>query len=162
MDTHLKEPIFVAGGEDRFHNESMLPRCKLSAKDTNGNLCVLGGNHDNPPGRIGIPLHFHHDQDEFWYIVEGEYVFQIGDRKIRAKTGDALFSPRRVPHSIRQMTERGSLLTVCHPAGTPEEFFRELAQLRGGKRDGPMPAPECLPELFRKHGMEIVGPVVEI
>ena len=89
-------------------------------------------------------------------------MFQIGDRKIRAKTGDALFSPRRVPHSIRQMTERGSLLTVCHPAGTPEEFFRELAQLRGGKRDGPMPAPECLPELFRKHGMEIVGPVVEI
>ena len=38
MDTHLKEPIFVAGGEDRFHDESMLPRCKLSAKDTNGAL----------------------------------------------------------------------------------------------------------------------------
>jgi quercetin 2,3-dioxygenase len=163
-----KEGVFIAGGEDRFHDDTMLPRCKLSAKDTNGALSILGGDHDNPGraaaaanGKFGVPLHIHDDQDEFWYIVDGEYLFQIGDRKFRAKAADALFGPRRVPHSIRQLSEHGSLLSVLQPAGTIEDFFHELAQLRGG-RVGRMPSPERLAELFRSHGMEIVGPVVEL
>jgi mannose-6-phosphate isomerase-like protein (cupin superfamily) len=153
-----KSPIFVAGGEDRFHDPMMFPRCKLSGRDTNGAICVLGGDQDNL-FRAAVPLHVHHDQDEFWFIVEGEYLFQVGDQKIWAKTGDAVFGPRGVPHSPRQMSERGSLVSILQPAGTIEDFFRELGQLR--HTEGGMPQDERLANVFRKHGMEIVGPIVE-
>jgi hypothetical protein len=47
----------------------------------------------------------------------------------------------------------------AQPAGTLEEFFHELAQLR--PKEGTMPPPERMAQLFRVHGMEIVGPAVE-
>jgi quercetin 2,3-dioxygenase len=165
-----KEAVFVPNGEDRFHDETMLPHCKLSARDTNGALCILGGDHGNPLRarriadareriRRGVPLHIHHDQDEFWYIVDGEYLFQIGDRKMRAKAGDSVFAPRGVPHSPRQISEHGSLLSVLQPAGSIEEFFREWAELL--KKVRGMPSSQEMAEVFRAHGMEIVGPAVE-
>src|SRR5712691_3112648 len=58
-----KEPVFVAAGEDRFHEQSRLPRCKLSGKDTNGMLSIFGsgGPLSLPSGsRAGVPLHVHH------------------------------------------------------------------------------------------------------
>jgi mannose-6-phosphate isomerase-like protein (cupin superfamily) len=168
-----KEVVFVPNGEDRFHEETMLPHCKLSAKDTNGALCIFGGDHSNPlragnPQRIasarkmirrGVPLHVHHHQDEFWYIVDGEYSLQIGDRKMRAKAGDSVFAPRGIPHSPRLISEQGSLLSVLQPAGSIEDFFREWAKLL--KKAGAMPTSEQMAEVFRTHGMEIVGPAVE-
>lgn len=114
-----KEAVFVAAGEDRFHDAAMLPHCKLSAKDTNGAMCVFGSPRSNGSHRgAAVPLHVHHDQDEFWYVGEGEVLFQVGDRKMRAQTGDAVFGPRRVPHSLRYMSEGGSLISVLQPAGT--------------------------------------------
>ena len=154
-----KGSVFVAGGEDRFRDETVFPRCKLSGKDTNGALCVVGGDHNNL-FNAAVPLHVHHNQDEFWYIVDGEFLFQVGDRKIRAKAGDSLFGPRGVPHSPRQISKAGSLLSVLQPAGTIEEFFRELAKIL--RKEGGMPSPEQMAQLFRAHGMEIVGPVVEL
>src|SRR5215472_12823232 len=167
-----KEAVFVANGEDRFHDETMLTHIKLSAKDTNGALCILGGDHGNPLAanprrtadvleriRRGVPLHIHHDQDEFWYIVDGEFLFQIGNRKVRAKAGDSVFAQRGIPHSPRLISEQGSLLSVLQPAGSIEEFFRDWAKLL--KKVGGMPSSEQMAEVFRAHGMEIVGPAVE-
>ena len=154
-----KEPVFVAAGEDRFHDQTMLPQCKLSAKDTKGAMSVFGTPRNFPVRGSAVPLHVHHRQDEFWYVAEGEVLFQVGDRKIRAQAGDTVFGPRGVPHSLRSMAEHGSLISILQPAGTLEEFFHELAQLR--MKEGTMPPPERMAELFRAHGMEIVGPAVE-
>ena len=104
----------------------------------------------------GVPLHVHHHQDEWWYILTGEYLFQIGDRRIRAKVGDAVFAPRGVPHSPLRLSQSSSNITLFQPAGTMEEFFHEVAKLRPGTGQGV--AVESMGELFRAHGMEIVGP----
>src|SRR5690349_12712155 len=99
-----KEAIVVTAGEDRFLQEKWTTPapCKLSGRDTNGAMAVFGGVRRGPGGRI--PLHIHHDQDECWYILEGEYVIQVGDRKIHAKAGDFVFGPRGVPHSPLRIT----------------------------------------------------------
>lgn len=165
-----KEPVFVAAGEDRFHEQSRLPNCKLSGKDTNGMLSIFasGDPLSLPPGdpitktlgRPGVPLHVHHAQDEFLYVLDGEWIFQVGERKIRARSGDSIFGPRGIPHSLRQLSGTpNKLVSIFQPAGTMEEFLLEWAQMR--RKEGRMPSPEQMADLFRAHGMEIVGPVVE-
>lgn len=151
-----KEAIFVRAGEDRSHTAVTIAKCKLSGRDTNGTLSIFGGDA-KPPG--GVPLHVHHDQDEWWYVLDGEHLFQIGDKKIRAKAGDSLFGPRGVPHSPRQLSPQGTVLTAFQPAGTMEEFFQELA--KAAREAGGVPAREVMAALFQAHRMQIVGPMVE-
>ena len=72
----------VAAGKDRFNEQIKLggpggePNdCKVSGKDTDGAMSVFeftGG---------GWPKHLHHDQDEWIYVVEGEFEFQVGESK---------------------------------------------------------------------------------
>ena len=64
----------VAAGKDRFGEHIKLggePNdCKVSGKDTGGAMCVF-----EFTGRGGGPRHLHHDQDEWIYVVEGEFEF---------------------------------------------------------------------------------------
>src|ERR1700726_1305974 len=58
---HLQEELFFIGG--RFD-------CKVSSKDTNGDLCI----YDTVRQEKGGPaLHLHHNQDEWFYIIKGEF-----------------------------------------------------------------------------------------
>lgn len=69
--------------------------CEVSGKDTDGAMSVFeftGG---------GWPRHLHHDQDEWIYVVEGEFEFQVGenDKRYRLGTGESVFLPRKVAHA---------------------------------------------------------------
>ena len=68
---------------------------KVSTEDSHGGLLVVEMTHHakGGPGR-----HFHYEQDEWFYVVEGEYVFEVGQERIRLKPGDSVFGPRKVPH----------------------------------------------------------------
>jgi len=52
---------------------------KILGKDTNGHWAVF---EIYSKGKTGPALHVHQDQDETVYILEGEYLYQIGDEKI--------------------------------------------------------------------------------
>ena len=106
----------------------------------------------------GIPLHIHHDQDECWYILKGEYLIHVGDRRIHAKAGDFVFGPRGVPHSPYRLTT-GLNLTMFQPAGTMEESFQLGTEFHAVR--SVWPPGERVAVFWRKHGMEIVGPPVE-
>ena len=77
----------------------------------------------------GVCLHVHEREDETWFILEGEYVFQVGSQTISAHAGDYLFGPRSVPHSYanRSASVARALIMVT-PAGF-EGFWRESARL---------------------------------
>jgi len=55
---------------------------KVSTEDSHGGLLVVEMTHHakGGPGR-----HFHYDQDEWFYVVEGEYVLEVGQERIRLK-----------------------------------------------------------------------------
>lgn len=151
----------VAAGKDRFDEQITVGQepsdCKVSGRDTDGAICVFefAGSHAGP-------RHVHPDQDEWLYILDGEYEFEVGGKeRFRAGPGESVFLPRGVQHAwISTSLKPGKVLNVYQPAGAMEDFFRELG--RYGKKGAP-PVHEALSfeqlgKLFKDHGLEMVGP----
>ena len=75
----------------------------------------------------GPPRHRHLAQDEWFYVVEGEFELEVGDPRFRLLPGDSVFAPRQVPHVWAHIGNgRGRMLIVFTPAGQMEAFFRVM------------------------------------
>jgi quercetin 2,3-dioxygenase len=152
------QPFVVKGGQGRFGESTKLMGLnpndiKVSGKDTNGQLTVFEytGNTKGGP-----PLHIHPNQDEIFFIREGEYKFQVGSEQYRLGVGDLVFLPRNVPHTFAQLTETGKLFFFLQPSGKMEDYFRVLHKLEG------RPSPEALAKIFADHDMRVVGPPITL
>jgi mannose-6-phosphate isomerase-like protein (cupin superfamily) len=145
----------VAAGDDRFGAPLLYVageyfHCKVSGKDTDGALCIY---ETIRTSRSGPPLHYHRDQDEWFFVRKGEFLFQIGDEKFRLAAGDSVLAPRQVPHTFVNTGDEGVLLIAYQPAGTMERFLVDASRLLSTQ-----PATEEWHALCRLHGVEIVGP----
>ena len=125
---------------------------KVSTADSHGTLLVIElTNH----AKGGVPRHIHYEQDEWFYVVEGEYIIEVGRERFRLKPGDSAFGPRKVPHVWAFVGDGlGRLLGTITPAGQLEAFFRATA-----REHAPLPLD---PALFRAYGFELVGPPLTI
>src|SRR5437667_12713116 len=94
------EGFSIAAGDDRFGEHIILgPKdargepidCKVSAKDTAGAMCAFEFNC-----HAGGPKHLHHDQDEWIYIIDGQFEFYVGKKQFRLGAGECVFIPRKV------------------------------------------------------------------
>ena len=127
---------------------------KVSSAETEGDLFVIENTNDS---RGGPPRHLHYEQEEWFYVVEGEYVAEIGDERYRLGPGDSVFAPRKTAHVWAHVGEgTGRLLVAFRPAGEMEAFFDAMSQVAGA------PSREELHGLFRSHGMEITGPPLAV
>src|SRR6516164_2168923 len=96
---------------------------KISSRDTNGAFAVFEGFTEPLQGP---PLHRHRDEDEWWYIVEGEYRFEVDGEEIYASAGDTVFAPRGSSHTFQNIgAERGRTIGTSVPGGL-DVFFEEL------------------------------------
>jgi quercetin 2,3-dioxygenase len=80
---------------------------KVAGQDTSGQLSIFAGEyhrHDGPP------LHVHYQQDEEFYITEGEFLVQVGEERFTLKAGDLIFLPRNIPHSFLTLSETGQMV----------------------------------------------------
>ena len=147
----------VKASESRFNEKTLIggknPNdIKVSQKDTNGDLTVFEytGN-----AKGGPPLHIHPHQDEIFFIVQGEYLFQVGDEKHTLKAGDTIFLPRAVPHAFAQLSDNGKMFFLFQPSGKMEDYFRALGNLTAP------PTPEQGAKIFADHDMKVVGPPLQ-
>jgi quercetin 2,3-dioxygenase len=144
----------VKSGQDRF-NEPIKYRgispnlVKISARDTGGQFSVF---EYEGFAKMGPDLHMHLKQDETFYILEGEYLFQVGDEKHTLKTGDTIFLPRNIPHTWLQLTDKGKLMYMLQPAGKMEEFFKAMDALKVA------PTKEEVNKIHAAHDIKVVGP----
>jgi DNA-binding transcriptional MerR regulator/quercetin dioxygenase-like cupin family protein len=148
----------VGAGEDRFNEHIKLgddPNdCKISSKDTNGAICVF-----EYTGTSGGPRHLHHDQDEWVYIVNGEFQCEVGDEKRYLGNGESIFLPRNVRHAWACVGGKpGKIINMYQPAGKMEAFFREIGKYQGAPKIHEALLMEELSKLFSDHGMDMVGP----
>jgi mannose-6-phosphate isomerase-like protein (cupin superfamily) len=103
----------------------------------------------------GPARHLHYDQEEWFYILEGDFQFEIGTERFLLHPGDSLLAPRRVPHVWAFVGEaRGRILVAFFPAGNMEAFFREMTRANA--------TPPQDPAVWRAHGMELLGPPLPI
>jgi mannose-6-phosphate isomerase-like protein (cupin superfamily) len=151
--------ILVRGGKDRFDEPYALGvghmECKVSGRDTSGAFALFEAltHKEDRPVR-----HLHHEQDEWFYVMAGEYEMHVGDDVFHLAPGDSVFAPRKVPHVWGCVSEPpGRIMAVLQPAGTIEEFFRELPRYIA--RNASL---QELAELNRRHGMEVLGPRLPI
>ena len=151
---------YVPAGRDRFRGrrEIRLTRTlidiKVSTLDTDGGLCLaeITSLHKCGPAR-----HLHHEQDEWFYVLEGQYIIEVGDERYELSPGDSVLAPRKVAHVWAHVGEgTGRLIAALQPAGEIEAFFEDLAKLGSG------PEREELQGVFGSHGMELVGPPLSI
>jgi mannose-6-phosphate isomerase-like protein (cupin superfamily) len=85
--------------------------------------------HPLPPRALGAPHHTHHNEDEYYYVLEGRFGVQLGDEVLEAGPGELLFKPRGVAHAFWNAgDEPARLLELISPAGF-ENYFREMAPL---------------------------------
>lgn len=70
------------------------------------------------------PLHVHAREDEFFYVLEGEVTFKIGDELTRALPGAFVWAPRTIPHAFMFDTPIVRMLIGFLPAGQDEVFLR--------------------------------------
>jgi quercetin dioxygenase-like cupin family protein len=108
--------------------------------------------HPLPPRALGAPLHTHHREDEYSYVLEGRFGVQLGEEEVlEAGPGDLVFKPRGVAHAFWNAgDEPARLLELISPAGF-EHYFRELAPL--------LAAPErdeaAIGEVVARHQLDI-------
>lgn len=147
----------IKANESRFGEKTMLggknPNdIKVSSKDTEGDLTIFEyTGHE----KGGPPLHVHPNQDEIFFVTEGEYLFQVGDEQHKLAAGDTIFLPRKVPHAFAQLTETGKMFFLFQPSGKMEDFFRQLGSLK----QAPTPAEGAA--IFAQHDMQVVGPPLQ-
>jgi mannose-6-phosphate isomerase-like protein (cupin superfamily) len=146
----------VEAGKDRF-DKSISPfegdkfYTKVSTKDTDGDMFVFESTRLNEGGPI---LHTHYDTDEFWYVLQGEFLIRVGDKTYNAKAGDLVFGPRMVPHTFAKIGVGEAKLIICHqPAGKMEEYFQKLSA--GVAKNM---TEEERNNMREEHGFEKVGP----
>ena len=147
----------VAAREDRYKEELLIMGgsfdLKVSAKDTGGGFCL----YDTIRKSKGGPaLHLHHSQEEWFYVIRGEFIVQVGVETMRLNPGDSALAPRKIPHAFAKVSdEEGQLLIMFQPAGSMEDFFRQMAKF------GPtIPKDQETPrrDLWEQYGMEMVEP----
>ncbi len=117
----------------------------------------------NHTAKGGPFRHFHHIEDEWFYVLEGEYRVEVGGELHTLKAGGSNLDPRGIPHVFAPAGSRprlirsqagptsGRMLITYAPAGRMEEFFSFQDQ-DGGRKYSPNP------DLMLTYGMERVGP----
>ena len=136
----------------------VLATIKASSETTDGRVAVI--EHLAPQG-AGSPLHVHHNEDEWFYVTEGQLSFWVGGRLIEAPAGSFVYGPRDIPHTFTVTSSEARFLLVTEPAGF-ESFMRTLSEPAPSLT---IPPPATEPPDFERlaataaeYGIEILGP----
>jgi quercetin dioxygenase-like cupin family protein len=108
---------------------------KASTEETGGLCTVWEG--QVAAGAIGAGPHLHHGRDEFFYVLDGELVLQIGDRSHTAGAGTFAFVPRETVHGFHNASAASATLLVMHHPSGFEGYLEEIQALarRGASRE---------------------------
>lgn len=125
---------------------------KVRAADSGGQLCFF--DFVAPP-MSGPPLHRHSREDELFFVLEGELVFQLDGTRYTVGPGGTVYSPRHVVHAYQNFTATKARLLIATMPGAFGVMFEELSAATPA---GGMPGMAVLEGLHDKYGITTMGP----
>ncbi len=150
--------IILGPGEGRTIPGTDAITLKATGEETGGSIGFLEAT--SPPG-YGPPRHIHRSHDELFYVLEGEFLFLVGERQVRAQPGTFVFIPRGTVHAAKGIgTEPCKVLAAYIPGGL-EHSFEEFARLRteqGEDANRSTGRGRSVEEINQKYDSEFVGP----
>jgi quercetin dioxygenase-like cupin family protein len=149
-----RKVVVTKPGENRFaYTVPELRRgaaCKVTNEDSAG-ACSLF----ELVARLqaGPPRHIHHREDEWYYVLAGEFLFEVGGVRHTLPVGGSIWAPRDIPHVwANTSTTKGRVILMCQPGGF-ENFFDAFVK---GMIDKLSPAQ--MEQIHARYGMEMLGP----
>ena len=129
---------------------AMGARFVMDGGDAEGRFGLI--EHPIVPRGLAAPMHKHSREDEYSFVLEGRWGFQLGDEIVYGEPGDLIYKPRDVWHSFWNASDGPSrLLEIISPSGF-EHYFVELSELF--QRHG-MERPDLFEELNARYGLEM-------
>jgi quercetin dioxygenase-like cupin family protein len=92
------------------------------------------------------PLHVHRNEDEWFYVLDGELTIHVGGENHPGGAGAFAFLPRGVPHTFTVESPSARFLVMNTPGGFERMF--ELAPR----------TPEGAVRALNAYGVDVVGP----
>lgn len=129
---------------------------KATAEQTGGRFALI---EQLAPRGMATPLHVQPEDDESFYVIEGELTFYLEDgQPIPASAGTFVHVPAGAPHAFQVDSETARFLDLTTPQH--ESFMRaagEPAQGRFLPPEGP-PDMDKVGAAAQRYGVEILGP----
>ena len=102
---------------------------KIDGGDTGGQFSIV--HHPMKPRALAAPLHRHHREDEYSYVLEGTLGALLGEEVVTAGPGIWVHKPRKQWHTFWNAGDTPcTIIEVIAPAGF-ESYFREVAAAWG-------------------------------
>jgi len=159
----VTEPYRIASGEGIDNVWWKSGRITVKAGGAEAGHAFSQIEVDDPRGS-GPPLHLHHNEDETFYVLEGEVTVVVGDERLDLEVGDYLFAPRGIAHAYVVRSERARMLVTASPGGVEQFFVRQGVPATGSEppTDAVMPSMDELVRLFAEYDCEILGPPLSL
>ncbi len=136
----------------------MLEIVKISGATTNGEYGLV---EVTVRAGEGSPWHVHPDEDEWFYVLAGEFTVYVGDERLSLPAGSFAFGPKGVPHTFIAETDGAKALIGFQPF-LFEGFLHEVGEPTGERvLPPPLEAPPDMARLIpigSSNGIEILGP----
>ncbi len=132
----------------------------IATTDASGGAFSLV-HHTAPPGHA-TPYHLHHEEDEAFFVLDGEFTFTCDGKKTIVGPGGYIFLPRNIPHGIKCTGPAPSTMLILAMPGSG--FVGMMIEMAKPAEQRTLPAPtapdiERLTLLCAKYRIEILGPL---
>jgi mannose-6-phosphate isomerase-like protein (cupin superfamily) len=104
-------------------------RWKLEGHHADGRFAIV--HHPLAPRALAAPLHYHHNEDEFSFVLSGTLGALLGEEVVIATAGTWVRKPRHQWHTFWNADDVPcEIIEIISPAGF-ENYFREVAAAWG-------------------------------
>jgi mannose-6-phosphate isomerase-like protein (cupin superfamily) len=125
----LKSITILPTEGDSFDFGGFAVHWKIDGASTGARFAVV--HHPMAPHALAAPLHRHHNEDEYSYVIKGTFGALLGDDVVTAEPGTWVFKPREQWHTFWNAGDAPcEIIEVISPAGF-EKYFHEVAAAWG-------------------------------